>query len=365
MHPDPKDHDTLGLSSPATPRCLPRTARLALLFLYLTLLSSLVAGPPGIRTPSDLIAYLKGISGTHTISGQYVETGDLAPISALHAKTGKWLGLISGDYYHYDHKGAPVTTFNASAVAYWNAGGLVLLNLHMPNPTTGGPVYDLSNLDAAGLLKPGTPTNTAWMQALRQVAAGIRELQDAGVVVIFRPYHENGGNWFWWGSGYKLSSEQVISLWRFTHDYMEKTQGLHNLVWLFESGQPDVPVTRNYPGDAYVDIVGQDVYLNNPAGAPVVDAYTTLVGTGKLVSMCEFGPGSPSLGNLEFSETTLISAFRTQMPRTVFFVQWWDGNAGRVGWGMAETKDVSQALNDPWILNRGDIALRHPEDAAH
>lgn len=333
-----------------------------LLPLFLVNLSPLMAGPQGIRTPAELIAYLKGISGTHTISGQYVETGDLSPINALHAKTGKWLGLISGDYYHYDHKGAPVTTFNASAIAYWNAGGLVLLNLHMPNPTTGKPVYDLSNLDADGLLKPGTTTNTAWMKALAQVAVGIKELQDAGVVVILRPYHENGGNWFWWSSGYKLSSNQVIAVWRFTHDYMEKTQGLHNLVWLFESGQPDVPVTRNYPVDAYVDIVGQDVYRNDPAGAPVVSAYNTLVGTGKLVSMCEFGPGSPQLGNRNFSERTLVSAFQNEMPRTVFFVQWWDGNAGRVGWGMAETKDIAEALADPWILNRDDIKFRHPEN---
>lgn len=331
--------------------------RLGLLFLLPFSLSTLGAGPRGIATPADLVAYLQSISGKHTISGQYVETGDLAPIEALHERTGKWLGLISGDYFHYDHKGDPVTTFNASAIAYWNAGGLVMLNLHMPNPTTGKPVYDMSDLDADGLLKPGTPTNTALMRTLSLVADAIRQLRDAGVVVILRPYHENAGNWFWWCSGYKLSSGQVIALWRFTHDYMENTRGLHNIVWLFESGQPDVPVTRNYPGEAYVDITGQDVYLNDPAGRPVVNAYDTLVGMGKLVSMSEFGPGSPGLGNLNFSERTLVSAFREKMPRTVFFVQWWDGNAGRVGWGMAETKDVKEALGDPWILNREDIAF--------
>ncbi|HZZ20276.1 MAG TPA: glycosyl hydrolase [Opitutaceae bacterium] len=332
-----------------------RLRRLVSVALILLVVPAAGAAPKGIRTPADLVAYLKGISGKHTISGQYVETGDLAPINALHAKTGKWLGLISGDYYHYDHKGDPVTTFNASAISYWKAGGLVLLNLHMPNPTTGKPVYDLTGLDTEGLLKPGTPTNAALMRALGKIAAGIRELRDAGVVVILRPYHESGGDWFWWCSGYKLSHRQVVDLWRFTHDYLEKTEGLHNIVWLFESGQPDVPVKLNYPGDDYVDIVGQDVYLNEPGGKPVIDAYDTLVGTGKLVSMSEFGPGSPQLGNLDFPETTLVAAFRDKMPRTVFYVQWWDGNGGRTGWGMSETKDISKALNDPWILNRDDI----------
>jgi hypothetical protein len=72
--------------------------------------------------------------------------------------------------------------------------------------------------------------------------------------------------------------------------------------------------------------------------------------------MCEFGPGSPERGNRDFSETTLVSAFQEKMPRTVFFVQWWDGNAGRVGWGMAETRDLAEALGRPWIINRDAIA---------
>jgi mannan endo-1,4-beta-mannosidase len=329
--------------------------------LFIASFQAAMANPPGIGKPADLIAYLRQISGTHTISGQYVETGDLAPIDAIHASTGKWLGLVSGDYYHYDQTGAPVTSYNASAIAYWNAGGLVALNLHMPNPTTGGPVYDVSHLDAAGILKPGTATNTAFMKALKQVAAGIRQLQAAGVVVILRPFHENGGAWFWWGTRF-LSSEQSVALWRFTHSYLEDTEGLHNLVWLFESGQPDIPTKTNYPGDAYVDIVGQDVYMDHPGDASVARAYKDLVSTGKLVCMSEFGPGSPQHGNLNFSETTLVSAFREQMPRTVFFVQWWDGNAGRVGWGMAETKNLAAALNNPRIVNRDDISYSagHP-----
>ena len=345
-------------TQPLTFHVLRRLNSLLCLASFFALQSSALANPAGIRTPSDLIAYLRQISGTHTISGQYVETGDLSPINAIHSSTGKWLGLISGDYYHYDQTGGtPITSFNASAIAYWKAGGLVLLNLHMSNPTTGGPVYDVSRLDGAGLLTPGKATNTAFMRSLSLVAAGIKELQAAGVVVILRPFHENGGDWFWWGSGSRLTSRQVIALWRLTHDYLEKTQGLHNLVWLFESGQPGINVTANYPGDAYVDIVGQDVYMDNPADASVVGGYDKLVATGKLVCMCEFGPGSPQLGNLNFSETTLVSAFQDRMPRTVFFVQWWDGNAGRVGWGMASTKDVPAALSRPWILNRDDIAF--------
>jgi mannan endo-1,4-beta-mannosidase len=327
------------------------------LLVALVLLPCLGAHPPGIQTPADLIGFLRKIEGKHTISGQYVGTGDLAAVEAIHANTGRWLGLISGDYYLYDQTGGiPITSFNRSAISYWNAGGLVALNLHMSNPTTGGPVYDTSRLDAAGLLTPGTPTNSAFMNSLSHVAAGVRELQDAGVVVIFRPFHENGGDWFWWGTA-RQNSTRMIALWRFTHDYMEKTQGLHNLVWLFESGQPDVPTTSNYPGGAYVDLIGQDVYTDHPSDASVVDAYKTMVSTGKLVCMAEFGPKGPTGGDLTFQETDLVSALETKMPRTVLFVQWWDLNAGRTGWGMASTRNAAAALNNPWILDRDHIGL--------
>jgi hypothetical protein len=130
---------------------------------------------------------------------------------------------------------------------------------------------------------------------------------------------------------------------------------LHNIVWLFESGRPDIPTTTNYPGDPYVDIVGQDVYTDHSGDPAVIDAYQALVSTGKPVCMSEFGPERPKGGNLDFDETTLVSSLRDNMPKTVFFVQWWDKNAGRVGWGMASTKNVSAALSDRWIANRGDI----------
>ncbi len=123
----------------------------------LAVIPCLRSQPPGIQKPADLVAFLRQIEGRHTICGRgMLGTGDLAPVEAIHASTGMWLGLISGDYFLYDQTGGiPVTTFNRSAISYWKAGGLVALNLHMSNPTTGGPVYDTSKLDAAGLLCPG------------------------------------------------------------------------------------------------------------------------------------------------------------------------------------------------------------------
>ena len=195
------------------------------------------------------------------------------------------------------------------------------------------------------------------MESLRQVAAGMKELQAAGVVVLLRPFHENAGSWFWWGTGFRLTTRQFVSLWRFTHDFMEKTE------------RPDQPGMAfrarpaRHSGDGQLPR-GRICRRTRPGR--LHEPRRELAGRGRLPEACidghrqvclsEFGPGSPHGGDLGFDEARLVSAIRERMPRTAFFVQWWDGNAGRTGWGMAETRNLSAALNDPWILNRGDIS---------
>jgi mannan endo-1,4-beta-mannosidase len=309
-------------------------------------------------TPASVLAALKSIQGRATLSGQFIEVGDLSPIGQIYNSTGKWLGLIGGDYWHFGGTGAPagVASFNASAKAYWNAGGLVTLSISIPNPTTGGGSSDVSRLDVAGLLVRGTATNTALNASLDAVAAGLADLQAAGVVVILRPYHELNGTWFYWGAG-TMSAVQFQALWAYTHSYMTKTKGLTNLLWLWSvnAGFGSFPQTLlRFPPAGLVDLTGLDFYSSSPAGAQ--SDYQALVNLGLPVSLSEFGSGGPGAGDPNFSLPTLISALRSQMPRVVLWQQWWDGNAGgKPGWGMAAIRDVSAGLNDPWVINRGDL----------
>lgn len=305
----------------------------------------------------NLLAYLKSIAGNHVISGQFIETGaGMSAINAIHASTGKWLGLIGGDYWTYGGAGAPVAgfPFNAAAIPYWQAGGLVTLCLSMPNPTTGGPSNDVSALDAAGLLTPGTPTNTALLATLDAVAAGLTQIQTAGVVVILRPYHESNGDWFWHGTKF-LSVAQFQALWQFTRYYLTVTKGLHNLIWLYAVNANTGSLTDRFPGNLYADMTGLDIYTSDLTQA--VATYNTLVSLGLPTAIAEFGPGGPSAGDTSFAETTLIAAIKSTMPQVTFFQQWWDGNAGGVGWGMAEVQAVPAALTDPRVYNRGDFTI--------
>jgi hypothetical protein len=152
-------------------------------------------------TTGALTTMLTTLSGTGSISGQYIGPGPIKPISDIFTADGVNLGLIGGDYWTPGSAGAAVKTFNQIAIDYWNQGGLVMLSTSMPNPTTGGPSTDLSDLDVQGMLTPGTVTNAALLSNLDQIASGLAALQAAGVSVIFRPFARANDPTLWWGAG--------------------------------------------------------------------------------------------------------------------------------------------------------------------
>jgi hypothetical protein len=319
--------------------------------------------PIGISSPKDLISYFNKIQGKGVVSGEFIETGDPAsrtidPLNTLQAETGQFVGMIAIDYWHAGGSGAATTAAaNADAIAQWKAGGLVEVNAAMPNPTTGRWAGDTSNLDVAGLLTPGTATNNALNANLSQVAAGLRQLQDAGVVVVYRPYWEMNGNWNWWGAGI-LSAQQFQALWQYTYNYMTDTMGLHNLVWMYAinagTALPGRSLTDTYPGSSFVDMTGQDLYSNNP-GIDGQSTYQALMALGKPTALAEFGPGGPHGGDPSFSMPKLISQIQAYMPNSVYWMQWWAQNSGGNGWGIEQSQNASAALNDGYVINRGQI----------
>ena len=118
---------------------------------------------------------------------------------------------------------------------------------------------DLSN-DIVKQILPGGEYNEVFTAYLDVIADYASQLQAAGIPIMIRPFHENTGSWFWWGS--MNTAETYKSLYRYTKDYMEQS-GVHNLLWVYS---PNGPVTSEaayvsyYPGDEYVDILAFDYY---------------------------------------------------------------------------------------------------------
>jgi mannan endo-1,4-beta-mannosidase len=106
---------------------------------------------------------------------------------------------------------------------------------------------------------PGGPYHEKYTAYLDMVA-DFASLVDGAL--MFRPFHEGTGSWFWWGEEH-CTPEQFIETYRFTVDYLKKTKGIHNLLYVYSPGsEPKSPEEYGvrYPGDDYVDMVGFDMY---------------------------------------------------------------------------------------------------------
>ena len=119
--------------------------------------------------------------------------------------------------------------------------------------------------DAFKSLAPGGKFNDWYKKKLDKVASVVSNLKDTNgkqIPIIFRPFHEFDGNWFWWGANY-CTAEEYISVYRFTINYLRDTKNVHNILFAFS---PDNSYTTpssylsRYPGDDYVDILGMDNY---------------------------------------------------------------------------------------------------------
>ena len=119
--------------------------------------------------------------------------------------------------------------------------------------------------DAFKSLLPGSKFNDWYKKKLDKVASVVSNLKDTNgkqIPIIFRPFHEFDGNWFWWGANY-CTAEEYISVYRFTVNYLRDTKNVHNILFAFS---PDNSYTTpssylsRYPGDDYVDILGMDNY---------------------------------------------------------------------------------------------------------
>ncbi len=139
-------------------------------------------------------------------------------------------------------------------------GGIVTFSWHPRNPLTGGDAWDVSSTEVVKSIIPGGQKHEVFMNWLKK-AADLLESVNGGNGIIFRPWHENYGNWFWWG-GKLCTDEEYQSLWDMTYDYMVNERGLTGLLWAFS---PNADVDKEgymsrYPGDEIIDLFGLDAY---------------------------------------------------------------------------------------------------------
>ncbi len=153
-------------------------------------------------------------------------------------------------------------------------GVVITLSSHMPNFSLGGDNFfdyspNITDGNVGARIMPGGDLNPKYRRFLDMIADFAGECVDLSgnrIPMIFRPFHEDSGSWFWWGEGH-LSSADYVDLFRYTIDYLRDERGIRNFLYAYSpNGMIDSPETfmRKYPGDNYVDIMGMDVYNDKP-----------------------------------------------------------------------------------------------------
>ena len=214
----------------------------------------------------------------------------------------------------------------------YRAGEAVTVCWHAWNPASGGSAWDTTA--AVARVLPTGDLHRAYLTRLDSVAAFLGSLRGDGgelVPVLFRPYHEHNGSWFWWG-GRHTTRDDFNALWRMTVERLRDVRGLHNLVWVFS---PDVFDTRGgyldrYPGDAYVDVFGFDDYYDfyGPGRSPdlFVAQVRELAGEararGKLAAITE--TGLEAVRDPTWFTNVLLRSLQTdELTRSLAYVMLW------------------------------------------
>jgi len=172
-------------------------------------------------------------------------------------------GLEAGEDKNID--GVPFKKMRQFIKEGYERGGVITISWHARSPF-GAPkgAWDTTHGSVASIL-PGGENHTmykAWLDELAKFFLSLKNSQGEAIPVLFRPFHELTGNWFWWGRN-ACSAEQFKVLWRFTQYYLQNEKKVHNLLYVYNTSgdfKTKEEFLERYPGDDMVDMISFDSY---------------------------------------------------------------------------------------------------------
>ena len=186
----------------------------------------------------------------------------------------------------------------------------------------------------------GTWENEVWKDDMKTLIEYLTLLKEANIPVLWRPFHEASGKWFWWGK----DAESFKKLWIEMFNEL-KAAGLDNLVWVWTSCGKD---NDWYPGDAYVDIVARDLYGDKAASCAT--EYSDLSATygNKIVTLGECGYSSDAKSRIaKISEQWEAGA------KWSWFMVWYDNEGSTTP--HANQEWWQDAMSQPNIITRDQV----------
>ncbi len=303
-----------------------------------------------------LLQYIAGISGKKTLTALheqlYVMSKNTDSIAKL---TGKYPAIWGGEFGFSDER------HDIDNIKYrpkllqeilkqHEAGSIITMSYHQAPPTTGEPCDfkpgvsgKLTSEEYLDLLTPGTKMYNNWKIMVDKLADLFKTLQDKQIPVLFRPYHEMNGGWFWW-SGIDCDS-CYIKLYRQMYNYLTYQCKLNNLIWVWAPSSQHFNLKEFYPGPAYVDIVGCDIYPPHKGASPEETFSQTTYD-----ALLQFASGKP-IAIAECSTMPTPEVLEKQ-PRWAWMMCWVDltfkGNSSEA---------LKRIYNDKRVITRDKIDL--------
>lgn len=255
--------------------------------------------PHASEEAKDLLARLGELSGRRILSGQHNYPGT---VSAHTERTTQLAGAepaVWGQDFGFSDDEQDGIQFRSAvvqeAVRQHRRGSLVTLMWHAAPPTMEEPVTfkegvqsRLTDEEWRELTTQGTRLHLQWTRQVDVIAGLLLRLKDAGVPVVWRPYHESNGRWFWWGG--RPGPDGSASLYRMLFHRLTCEHGLDNLLWVYNPNAPRagvLPYESTFPGHDVVDILATDIY-----GGEFPDSYhdeLTELADGKPIAIGEVG----------------------------------------------------------------------------
>ncbi|RXP52269.1 beta-mannosidase [Lutibacter sp. HS1-25] len=145
-------------------------------------------------------------------------------------------------------------------------GGIITISWHLNNPITEGNSWDKTPA-VSSIIKGGSEREKyeLWISRVADFLHSLKNNNEA-IPVIFRPFHEMNGSWFWWG-GENCNPKDYVTLWQETVELLRDKHNLHNILYAYSPNKlnPTDNYLTYYPGDDFVDILGIDIYDFNNA----------------------------------------------------------------------------------------------------
>ena len=304
--------------------------------------------PGATREAQSLLTFFSDTYGKKIISGQQdgwrQDTNGLsAELNYITNTTGKLPALLAMDVSGYTDKSPrhdQKHLLMQHAANWFNQrNGIVELCWHWRAPMNEPAFYTKdTTFDIARAVIAGTPEYAATEHDLDLIATELEVLRAAHVPVLWRPLHEANGRWFWWGAG---GPEPFKKLWRMMFENFTVKHHLDNLIWVFSPGA-EVDLAAWYPGDALVDIIGQDHYPmdgNHGSAKDVFDELTQMTRGKKLIALGENGP---------IPDPALMAKEKAGW---LFFTTW----SGNILFEKTTPEQLRDYYNNPYVLNLADL----------